>query len=434
MAKKRKNQDINDSDIDALFDSMSDAAKDHFGAGNIYTGSEAERLIIGLYLPALCLRYLFQSNILPFERIGQIVGQEGSCKSALLDEFFRITRMNRGRGYLQEAETKDSPIMRLSILNYDEKAVVIRPCEALEDWQEGLTYLINLNKQQMLGTKSKPGLGKIAPVLHGVDSLMGKGCRESLAKIAKDGYSQRSFPAEAMLINSYMKFIPQQLAGWPFMLWGVNHMKPSQDQMGRPQNNIPGGMSLKFQETYQLELHRVKDIKKVDVQGITVKMVMRKNSLGASRLSINADLLWWDDEEAGYVQRTVWDWNTATIDLLLAFEGSRFNRLQEVCDLHVADKSKKLVWSERLNIPRDDSQPYAVAAEALENDMQLVSELHKLLRIHDYQVYKPGVPYDDQLAEAREAASKINWSELASSKPTQTVEVSKNAGEDTSNN
>lgn len=413
MAKKKKNEEFSDSDIDSVFDVMCEEAKQYYGAENVFTGDESERQLLGMYLPALCLRYLFQSNIMPFTRIGQIVGEEGSCKSALLSEFFRITRANRGRSHLMEAETKDSPIMRLSINNYDKKAVLCKPCESMEDWQDGLTYFIDLAKKKMTGTKAAPGIGKIVPVMFGVDSLMGKGCRETIAKIAKEGFAQRSFPAEALLIANYMRFIPQQLANWPFVLWGVNHMKPGTDSMGRPKNNVAGGKSLKFQETYEIEMHRVKDIKKVDVQGIAIKLLMRKNSLGASRLSINADLLWWADEEHDFIQRTVWDWNSASIDLLLSFEGSRYNKLQEVCDLHVVDKSKKLVWSQVLDIPKSDPTSFSKAGEILESKPDVLARLHKLLRVYEYQVFTPGISYEDQLEEARQKAADIDWDERA---------------------
>lgn len=407
MAKKRKTADASYSDVDSLFDGICEEAKKYYGESNIFTGSEAERQIVGLYLPALCLRYLFQSNVMPLTRMGQIVGEEGSCKTALLSEVFRWVRCNNGRNYLMEAETKDSPVLRLSILNYDEKAVVVKPCDSLEDWQEGLTYFIDLAKRKLDGTKSNPGIGRIVPVGFGVDSLMGKACKDTIEKIRKEGFAQRSFPAEALLISQYMKFIPQQIAGWPFVLWGVNHMKPGQDAAGRPKANVAGGKSLKFQETYEIEMHRVKDIKKVDIQGITLKLLMRKNSLGQSRLSIVVDMLWWHDEDNDYIQRTVWDWNTATIDLLLSFEGSRANKIQAACDLHVIDKSKKIIWSDALGIPKTDPLTFNEAGQLLEQNVAVLNQLHKLLRVYEYQVFQPGVDYKKQIETARLKAIEI---------------------------
>ncbi len=402
MARKKRLTESNDSDIDSLFDGMCNEAKKHYGTDNIFTGSEAERQIVGMYLPALCLRYLFQSNVIPMSRMGQIVGEEGSCKSSLLYEIMRLTRANKGRSYLMEAETKDSPILRMSILNYDDKAVVIRPCESMEEWQEGLTYCIDLVQGLMIGTKTNPGPGKIAPVCFGVDSLMGKACRDTIAKIQKEGFAQRAFPAEALLISQYMKYIPQQIAKWPFILWGINHLKPGTDQQGRPKNSIAGGKSLKFQETYEIEMKRIKDIKKVGVNGITLKLLMRKNSLGQSRLSIDADMLWWLDEENDYVQRTVWDWNAATIELLLSFEGSRANKICDVCGIKLVDKSKKLVCSEVLGVPRSDPVSFSKAGELIENNPEVIKGLHQLLSVHEHLVFRPGVDYGIQLEEAKE--------------------------------
>lgn len=407
MAGRRKKSEstvISDNRIDDLFDGLCEEARKHFGADNIFTGSEAEQLLVGLPLPALCLRYLFQSTVLPLSRMGQIVGEEGCCKSSLLYEIFRWVRMFGGRNVLMEAESKDSPMLRASILNYDEKAVILKPCDCLEDWQEGLTHFIKWAKHQLEGTKSAPGPGRIVPMGFGIDSLMGKACRDTIEKITKEGCAHRAFPAEALLISQYMKFVPQQIANWPFIIWGINHLKPGQDSAGRPKNNISGGKSLKFQETYEIEMHRVKDIKKVDIQGITLKLVMRKNSLGPSRLSINVDMLWWFDEDHEYTQRTVFDWNAASIELLLSFEGSRFNKLMEVCDIHVVDKSKKLIWSEALGVPRSSPVTFSEAGELLEDNPEILRRLYPLLHIREMQEFQPGVEYRKQLEEAKQKA------------------------------
>jgi hypothetical protein len=406
MAKKKK-LETTQEDIDGFFDSVCDEARNHYGQANIYTGSDAELIVVGIPLPSLSVCYLFQSTVLPFARIGQIVGEEGSCKSALLTEIFRWIRLYGGRSVLMEAESKDSPFLRKSLLNYDEKAVISKPCDSLEDWQEGLTYFTKWARQKMDGTKSKPGPGRVRPMGFGVDSLMGKACRDTIGKIEKEGCAQRSFPAEALLISQYMKYIPQQLAGWPFVLWGVNHLKPAVDaRTGLPKANIAGGKSLKFQETYEIEMHRIKDIKKVDIQGISLKMVMRKNSLGPSRLSINVDMLWWFDEAHDYIQRTMFDWNAASIDLLLSFEGSRANKLNEICDLHVADKSKKLVWSNTLDIPKTDPLPYSHAGAILEDKPDVLKELYKVLHIREMISFQVGKDVREQLAEAKKLSAE----------------------------
>lgn len=404
MAKlrRKKTRLVSEEVIDQLFDDLCEEAKKYYGQDNIFTGGEAERQIIGLPFPALSLCYLFQSNVLPLTRMGQIVGEEGSCKSSLLYELFRIVRTFGGRSVLLEAETKDSPILRKSILNYDENAIIYKRCDSLEDWQEGLTYFLKWAKQKFDGTKSAPGPGRIRPMLFGIDSLMGKGCRDTIERINKDGCAQRAFPAEALLISQYMKYMPQQLVGCPFAVWGINHLKPATDpRTGTPKNNIAGGKSLKFQETYEIEMHRVKDIKKVDIQGITTKLMMRKNSLGQSRLSINVDMLWWFDEEHDYIQRTFFDWHTASIDLLLAFEGSRGTKLQSICDLHVVDKSKKIVWSNALGISRSSPITFREAGEILQNTPDVLRELYKLLHVYEYQTFQPGIDYRTQLEEAK---------------------------------
>ncbi len=58
MPPRKKKADVcwSVEKTDELMDSMFDSARNNFGE-NFYTGSEAEQLVVGLPLPALCLRY-----------------------------------------------------------------------------------------------------------------------------------------------------------------------------------------------------------------------------------------------------------------------------------------------------------------------------------------------------------------------------------------
>jgi hypothetical protein len=84
MVKKRTDEVWDIGRADSLMDAMFNEAKKLFGDDRFYTGSESEQLVVGLPLPALCLRYLFQSTVFPLSRMTMITGQQGSCKSAFL--------------------------------------------------------------------------------------------------------------------------------------------------------------------------------------------------------------------------------------------------------------------------------------------------------------------------------------------------------------
>ena len=94
MARRRANNTAwsggnRDTALDGLFQSLRSEASRALGRSDISIGLESEALLVGLPLPALCLRYLFQSTVFPLSRIIQITGQEGSCKSAFQFEMMR---------------------------------------------------------------------------------------------------------------------------------------------------------------------------------------------------------------------------------------------------------------------------------------------------------------------------------------------------------
>ena len=402
---------------DELMDSMFNAARNTFGE-NFYTGSEAEQLVVGLPLPALCLRYLFQSTTFPLSRMTIITGQEGSCKSAFLYEIFRWHRMYGGRNVLLECETKDCPDLRASILNYDERACQMVKCHSLEGWQKALTWFIEENQRIMTGTKERPGPGRIIPFSIGIDSLMAKASEENIDKVLKQGYADRAHPLEALKISQFMKVWPQKLDRWPFNVIGTNHLKPTTDFMGRPGRNIPGGMSLKFQETYEIEMARLGDIHKADHDGVQLSITTRKNSLGPSRKQIKASLVWWneytevpadpDDPDSKpmvkSVQRTMWNWHTASIELLLEIQSKdrpRWRRIEQFLDLNPIRTKSNAVWSEALGIPKDEALPFNKAGAVLEERPDILNRLHALMGIKERFEFEPGKDFLLQMQEAQ---------------------------------
>ena len=60
---RRKKDTWDIGQVDSLRQAMFDQAREEFGAGAVYTGTEAEQRIVGLPIPALCLRYLFRRLI-----------------------------------------------------------------------------------------------------------------------------------------------------------------------------------------------------------------------------------------------------------------------------------------------------------------------------------------------------------------------------------
>src|SRR3990167_77845 len=428
---RRKKDTWDIGQVDSLRQAMFDQAREEFGAGAVYTGTEAEQRIVGLPIPALCLRYLFQSAVFPLGRFIDIVGKQGSGKSAMLYELFRWHYYYGGYSFLVETESKDSPDLRNAIVG-DSDAVASIMADSLEGWMGTLLKCIRIAQGAFDGTPANPGPGRIRPVCFGIDSLTAVAAEETRANINKNGAPSRRYPIEAMKITDMFRVLPAEIRDFPFTLAGINHLKDAQSEDPRAAKRLPGGLGLRFQATYELEMAFVGDIRLKSYQGIEVTLCLRKNSMGPSRRKIGASLIWWDEpDEAGVMrQRVLWNCNAATIELLLAFHKDKWmqDAIQNIVDLHVVNMKGKKVWSNCLGISRDDPVSFYEAGEKIEARDDVCAELHKLFGIRNRATFKPGMDYRVQLDEAQkqlvpaldsngeiiEATAGVPWSHAAS--------------------
>ena len=240
-----------DSSLNGMFDSMLAQAQHELGTG-VTIGTQAEANLIGLPLPALCLRYLFQSTIFPLSRLTQVTGEEGSAKSAFLYEVMRWHMIYGGGGVLAENENKDSPELRNSILEWNPawlNRLIIKQTYSLEEWQDVFTTFVDIAKKE----QDKPGgSGRTVPICFGIDSLMATAPQSEIDSVNKDGHASRGFALAANLIARYMRTMPERIQEYPFTMIGTNHLKPATDMRGLPTANIPGGKAVKFMETLLL--------------------------------------------------------------------------------------------------------------------------------------------------------------------------------------
>lgn len=410
--KKSKDAEWTVDKVDGYLEQIWEIASDHYGKSTVLDGAQADDRIVGLPVPSLALRYLLQNSVWPLQRIVQLTGLPGCGKSTLLDDIMRWHRRFGGRGVLMEAEDKDNADQRRAVLNYDDRAVIVRPCEVLEDWQEGLSFFLKKFHRLFDGTATDPGPGRIAPVCFGVDSTTGKACRESVDKMRKLGYATREFAIEANLISRYMKYVPQLVVNYPFSVVGVTHWKPSSEKTGPggPTGQSAGGLAPKFQETLEIRLSKVRSFTRASYAGYTVQLRTDKNSLGPDKKSIIVDVVWWYEpyecvDENGVTQRgqrqhTVWDWEAASISTLLGFakQGKLFRRLMDVCDLHLDSRKAGRVWSNALGVPSSDTVSFRDAGVLLEGRPDLLVPLYQLLGIHERKPFVPGVCYLKQMA------------------------------------
>lgn len=400
MAKRKS---AGAKDPECATDVLLDAVTDELGRSGVYRGDQAEDRYVGLPLPALCLRYLWQQTIFPLSRITQITGEEGSCKSAFLSEILRWHCTHGGGGYICENENKDNAEFRNSILEWNPiylRRVNLIPTYCTEEWQE----VVGTTMREMARRMDAPGgPGRTVPMFWGVDSLFGTATRGEIERQDKDGYASRGYAEAALLITRFTHAMPSRLKDYPFTLVGTNHVKPSTDWQGRPIRRVLGGKSVKFHESFEVEIQKAPNphIDLLDYGGLRLKLTMNKNSGGASDKCIGVDILWWNevDENEQLRQRTLWDWDTASIRLLLSFEIAKgkktiYNRLMDVCDLHVVNKQEQLVWSRALEIPEKSPVHFREAGAILETRPDLLVPIHHILGIKTRQVFQPGERYN----------------------------------------
>lgn len=391
--------------VDSMFDAMRKQAAIDLGRTDITAGSAADQCVVGLPLPSLSLRYLFQSNVYPLSRIAQIVGEEGCAKSSFLYEMFRWHMLAGGGAVLCENELKDSPDLRNSLLNWNpewlQRNTIIKT-HSMEEWQQALMNYIRLAQKYQ---DADNGPGRTIPIMYSVDSLMSTAPKEEIESVKKEGYVSRGFPLAANLISRYMRVIPDLIQTYPFSVAYTNHLKPGSDFMGRPVDNIPGGKSVKFMETYEIKMSRAPrcNIDKKEYEGLRIQLETKKNSLGPGRKKIVAELRWYRarDAEGQLKQYSYWAWNTATIEMLLGLaevggKKTTYNAIMDICDINLKGKTTKKIWSKALGIPDNAPVDYEEAGAILETRQDLMAQIHEHLGVIERPVFNPSVDYEEQ--------------------------------------
>jgi len=395
---------------DFLSETM-DAMANEYNSSDICVAGEAGRILVGVPCPSLAFEYLIQNTVYPFGRISQIVGAEGSCKSAFGFEIVRWCRRRcGGLGVLFENEHKYSPDYAMSILGHDDPGAMGHvPCEDMEDWQSKIQFWLARAKKRMTGTKESPGSGRVWPAVLILDSLTGSLARATVGNIEKEGFAQRRFALEAMMITDFMKKLPEDMRRWPFTLLVVNHLKKKLNEGGpapRPgaDRHKPGGVHMSFQETFEFQLNRLtgRPQKKAKWTEIPLNIELHKNSLGENRRNIDVNLKYWyaKDEASGQMrQHSIWDWHESTIDLLTTLDEPGMKKeIKQIVDLNVASgPSGKTVWSKTLGISEREPVSYNEAGQILNDNAPVLDGLRDLFGIKRRKPFQPGVDYLNQL-------------------------------------
>lgn len=383
--------------IDPSFMAAEEAIVAETGRDDILVASEVERRAVGIPLPSLSLAYLLASTVWPLARVSELYGQEGSLKSSLLFEIIRWHCLYDGYGIIGENENKLPEVLINSILGVQGNRVRITETSTLQEWQRVLT-----NWTARISAESEKLYGAyVYPVVYGIDSLWGTMSEGALAKIDKEGHSSRAFPEEALLISSYMKTTVSRFRARPWSLIFTNHLKPGSDAAGRPQDNVPGGKAVKFHATTRLKMVKLRATETTTHGGVRVEITTIKNSNGPGRRKIEADMVWRcipDPDNPGvFKQETYWDWDAATIDMLISFTKTSktvWNNINKIVDLR--PQAMRRVSSKALGIPHDKPISYSKAGALLEARRDLVYQLYSVLMVSQHKHYRSGESYTKQ--------------------------------------
>lgn len=408
--------------LDSYFRGQVSRAREKFNHAAVFVGGEADRLLITIpmfgghgvnaakFPGCLPMEFVMAQDGFPLGLVLQLVAKHGIGKSALLAEFGRWFHLAGGGISLKENETKFNPDWYRSIMSRE--VFDIMPffrCTSVEDWQRKLTFAIGDNKSAMEGTKAAPGPGRTIPLLFGVDSIMGKSSEETQEQIlgkvdartgkrgVGKGAADRGHPIEALKITRYMRTIPGELDGWPFTIVLVNHLRIKSNEDGTVDRNKTGGEQVNFQESFELELKKIgghkKKIECATFDGFPLEISCEKNSFGPTHRRIRTRLLWWEEEVADgkWQQKTVWDWDWSTIDLLWNIShGERTNpRLKanlKSADFHLecpkTAEVENLAWSSSLGMTAKDAMPWSDVGALIRENGELMARLRKALRIN----------------------------------------------------
>lgn len=379
--------------------------------------AEAAARDIGLPLEHLCLRFLFQRSSYPLQRTMLLFGPTGSNKSALMYWFYDLFRRHRGNYLHLDTEDKDTPVLRLSLTGYDEKAGWSRQCTSMDAFQMAVKKYIDWFQ----GECSK-GPGKKSPFVLGIDSLTAKMTENAQSKMDSDqGAAGKRFADEARSLSDWFKYVPNMLQNWPIGLIAVNHDKPVPSTVipGALEHKSPGGSAPLYYATYRILVLKVKQLPQdaSGWEGNRIKLEMYKSSLGTDRRKIEVDFSWRSlaapsrsGKQIVTAQQSHWNWHKATIEFLMqTMEKAKGSaRATAIADLVGLVKHTGGRYSAKgLGVASSDAMKPSELGALLETKTAVLTQLEPALGIHTSIPYADGVDFDDQLVAAKAAVDDI---------------------------
>jgi len=365
-------------------------------------GFGADTFQLGIPLPFM-LQYMFGCAVLPMGTVIEANGPQMSCKTMLMYEFGRFFKNSGGWLDMILTEGKVSTSLIRSVVGWDKRSrdavfsVRVRHMNQMMD--EITRRLAIVHTMATKGIDGAPKTGYKFPVLMGVDSIMGANALETKNKIEKEGSTKRGFPIEALILSPYLKNVSSNISGFPISLFLINHRKEKEKDDAKPYEKVKftksGGKQLRFQATYELVTHMVREWVSGDprpnssseIENRTIRIGNDKNSAGTNGREFDIRVSWRfrvlpkkrNDGKTVLVARqiTQWHWEEAIAPFLMSWKKGRTNaqgvskgaqervaKLDAV--LHLREVTKGSFYSDTLGIPKAKPVTASVIGRMLE--------------------------------------------------------------------
>lgn len=395
MARKKQPESIGMVELDAAMDSIMGQTAIEHGSRTIEADFSNHTLVIPV--PNLCLEYLLGINGFPLSRSTVLAAENHVGKTAMLAEMNNWHRAMAGRGVVGCTEgDKDSPVLRQSISRYDAKALTYQNKASVEAWQSYLWF----NAKKVIQHFEKNPQHTV-PILTGVDSLVGVLCKNKIDDIMKSGHARADFATEAKLIGDWIKtYSSTLLAGQPLSFVGTSHIYLENNRMPNlpPKIVVSGGKKLLYMSAITILMRYVKKLDSTTRKGHVVNFSLIKNTLSGTRHFANFDAsLYWEHDQENNRQRTWWDWDGATVELLAdrnlfpATKNETGKRLVAVCNIQ--SLAGGLYYCPQLGVKEGQAMPASDLGALLAKNEEVKQAVREALHIHCHPQFQSFVKY-----------------------------------------
>jgi hypothetical protein len=337
------------------------------GRDNLFSGKNAEELSVGLRLPAFCLMYLLDTNVLPLGKIIGLAGPPQSQKSSLGDEIARWIISAGGIVQCVENEGgKFSPTLKRHIVGegYDERYFIAR-ASSLEEAQSHMSAHVKAYE----GASDAEATSSLSGLL--LDSMTGSDTDGMVEKQVKSGVAEPSVATLAKSWTTFLRSFSTRVAERPILTILINHLKTAigPATFGPPPKYTPGGDAQRYHSSLYLYVKRIRSFtmdsiyqagkaisQPTEVRRLVLKL--DKSSLGADGRDIPVNFCWhYDATNTPHIR---FDWPAATAELIASRQDevgtleTSLGKLKELIDLEPVGGSAK-----------DDGKEVLYASKAL---------------------------------------------------------------------